>query len=350
MKRFVQLVSSLGVTAVCLWWTFEDVDWSKMWLSLQRANYWWLIPYLGVLTLIHLCRTLRWGHLLAGLERVPFRKLNEASGIGFMLLILLPFRLGEFARPFLIAQRSGIRRSAAMTTVVLERIVDGLIIALLLRALMFFIPRDAPYYRELMLGGNAMFAIFGGGLVFLLFALWQRDRAVNLVRATAGRLSIRAGERVAEIVDGFVGAMKQLPGPANLVGFFVFTAGYWVANGLGMSLFSRAFDPAIHLTPFQGFFVLAVLVGGLMIPAAPGGTGTFQAAVVVALQVFIANTAMKEEMAAYANVLWLVQMAQQIAFGWVLAALSKQSLKDIFKKLDPEGGEGEGARAMAVAE
>ena len=59
---------------------------------------------------------------LSGLEKVPFKQLYEASAIGFMMLIILPFRLGEFARPFLIAQRSGIRRSAAMTSVVFERI------------------------------------------------------------------------------------------------------------------------------------------------------------------------------------------------------------------------------------
>jgi hypothetical protein len=85
------------------------------------------------LALIHIARTLRWGNLMAGLEKVPFQKLNEASAIGFMMLIILPFRLGEFARPFLIAERSNIRRSPAMTSVVLERIIDGLLIAVLLR-------------------------------------------------------------------------------------------------------------------------------------------------------------------------------------------------------------------------
>ena len=54
--------------------------------------------------------------MLATQERVRFRSLNDASAIGFMMLLVLPFRLGEFARPFLIAQRSSIRRSAGPTT------------------------------------------------------------------------------------------------------------------------------------------------------------------------------------------------------------------------------------------
>src|SRR5262249_39968665 len=129
------------------WWAFRDTRWDEQWASLKSAHYGWLLPYVGFLLCVHMCRTLRWGHLLAGIERVPFRRLNEASGIGFMMLLVLPFRLGEFARPFLIAQRSSIRRSAAMTTVVLERIVDGLTVATLLRVLIFFIPEGREEVR-----------------------------------------------------------------------------------------------------------------------------------------------------------------------------------------------------------
>ena len=131
MKRAVKLVASLLVTILFTWWAFRDTDWKAQWASLRSADYIYVLPYFGILTIIHICRTLRWGCLLSGLERVPFRKLNEASGIGFMMLLVLPFRLGEFARPFLIAQRSSIRRSAAMTSVVLERITDGLFVAIL---------------------------------------------------------------------------------------------------------------------------------------------------------------------------------------------------------------------------
>ncbi|WP_037584712.1 lysylphosphatidylglycerol synthase transmembrane domain-containing protein, partial [Stigmatella aurantiaca] len=184
MKRAVKLVASVLVTLLFSWWAFRNTDWPSQWASLRSANYLYVLPYFGILTLIHLCRTLRWGCLLSGIERVPFRPLNQASGIGFMMLLVMPFRLGEFARPYLIAQRSSIRSSAAMTSVVLERITDGLFVATLLRVLLFFIPTESPEVRYVKLGSTLMFAVFGGGLAFLLFARWQHDRAVHLVRAT----------------------------------------------------------------------------------------------------------------------------------------------------------------------
>ncbi|MCI0570268.1 MAG: flippase-like domain-containing protein [Myxococcaceae bacterium] len=347
MKRAAKLLSSLLVTLLFTWWAFRGTDWAQQWASLRTANYAWVLPYLGVLLAIHLCRTLRWGFLLSGLERVPFRALNEASAIGFMMLLVLPFRLGEFARPFLIAQRSGIRRSAAMTSVVLERIVDGIAVALLLRGLLFFVPGDSRELRLVTAGANVMFAIFGGGLVFLLFALWQQRRAVALVRGTVGRVSPRLSDKVAEIVDAFVGAMRMLPGPAQTAGFFAFTALYWGLNGAGMALLANAFAGCggadasqctpLSLTLFQGYVVMCVLVVGVMIPAAPGMMGTFQWATRLGLQLFVPGTVASASGLAYANVLWLCQTLQVVGLGLVMLSVSSFSFRDLAGRLAKEG-------------
>jgi uncharacterized protein (TIRG00374 family) len=371
LKRALKFILSLAVTLACTWWAFHPkgnvcldsaqpaivhapcetdaqctagtcqprtwaMERDEQWESLKGANYYWLIPYFGILLFIHLSRTLRWGYWLSGIEKVPFRKLNDASAIGFMMLIILPLRLGEFARPYLIASRSKIGRSAAMTTVVLERIVDAIVIATLLRVLLFFVPNETPEVAYVKWGANLMYAIFGGGLVFLLFALWQRERAVRLVRVTAGRVAPGVAHKVADIVDSFVGAMKKLPGPGGLVGFAVFTLGYWSVNGLGMWVLARAFNVGLNI--FQGYVVLAVLVVGLMIPAAPGMVGTFQAAVKVGLGLFLPAAVVSGRGLAYANVMWLCQTLQQIGIGFLFMSLSHVSFQDVTKNLG-EGGD-----------
>lgn len=335
MNRAVKLFASLLVTVICSWWAFRNTDWHSQMTSLKSANYLWVLPYFVILTLVHLARTLRWGCLLSGMERVPFRKLNEASGIGFMMLLVLPFRLGEFARPLLIAQRSSIRRSAAMTSVVLERITDGMAIALLMRVLLFFVPAEVPEVRYVKLGANLMFAVFGGGLAFLLFALRHQASAVGLVRSTVGRVAPGVADKMADIVDTFVGAMRQLPDRRQMVGFFLYTLVYWGLNGAGMALLSKAFG--LNLTLFQAYVVMSVLVVGVMIPAAPGMAGTFQAAIWVGLSLFLPASVVNGDGMAYANVLWLCQTVQQIGFGVVLMSLGHLSFKDLAGKLDKEG-------------
>jgi uncharacterized protein (TIRG00374 family) len=347
VNRALKLLFSLLITCVFGWWAFRDTNWNEQWESLRSANYLWLIPYIVLCLVVHVFRTLRWGFLLSGMEKVPFRKLNEAAGIGFMMLLVLPFRLGEFARPFLINQRSSIRRSAAMTSVVLERIVDGLFIAVLLRILLFFVSERSEPVRFARWGANVMFAIFGGGLAFLLFALWHQRRAVELIRRIFGRVLPGAASKIAEIVDGFVGAMRHLPSGSRLLGFFLFTAAYWAVNGWGMSIAAHAFDCGptsgpgcvpLHLTLFQFYVVLCVLVVGIMIPSAPGMIGTFQAAVKLGLSLFLPAALVNGKGVAYANVIWFSQTGQQIGLGIILMSIGHLSFKDLATKLSKNGG------------
>jgi hypothetical protein len=333
VTKWIKFAVSLAITGGCFWWTFKDVKWGPLEASLRTADYFALVPYFFILVAIHLCRTWRWGNLLAGIEKVPFKGLNEASGIGFMMLIVLPFRLGEFARPLLIAERSKIRSSAAMASVVFERIVDGLCIAVLLRGLLFFVPGETPEIVRVRLFGNGMFAVFGGGLAFLLVARWQHDRVVALMRHTVGLVAPGLVDKVVGVVDGFVGAMKQLPDAKNTAMFFVLTGAYWALNGVGMAVLAHAFDGLHEVTLFQGFVVLSVLIVGLMIPAAPGSAGTFQAFTVLGLSLFVPEAVKNSSGVAFANVLWLVQMVQQIAFGLILMVTSQSSFSKIAGKL-----------------
>ena len=48
-----------------------------------------------------------------------------------MAILALPVRLGEFVRPYFVARERRVRMSAAVGTVAVERIVDGLLISIL---------------------------------------------------------------------------------------------------------------------------------------------------------------------------------------------------------------------------
>lgn len=344
VRRVLKLLLSLVVTAFFTWLAFRSTNWSEQWKDLRSANYAWVIPYLLSLGAIHLLRTWRWGALLSGLEKVRFRQLNEASGIGFMMLLVLPFRLGEFARPYLIAQRSGIRKSAAMTTVVLERIVDGLFVAAMLRTMLFLVSTDGKQVAFVEAGANLMFLVFGGGLTFLLFAAWKQELAVRLVRATAGRVAPRLADKAAEVVDAFVGALRQLPSPGQMVIFFATTLAYWALNGWATMVLARAFG--IELSLLEAYTVLSVLVVGLMVPAAPGMMGTFQFATITGLALFIPEQMATSTGVAYANVMWLCQIAQQVIFGLILMSMSRISFGELAGKLDTEGAAKEEAAVV----
>ena len=313
MKRFLQIAGGIAISGLALWLTLRGKDLAAIWAAAQQADYAWLVPYVGVLAVIHLARTLRWGILLEPVAKVPFSRLNAVSAVGFMALMILPFRIGEFARPYLIAERPRIRVSATLSSVVVERVADGLFTAALLVLTLLAVPDGTPGLHLLRVAGLVVFAIFGALLAFLVVAYRNRALAVRFTHRMLGPLSPRLAERASAMMDAFIHGLRVVPSRSKVAAFFLLTAAYWCLNAWGMGLLARAFD--LHLTLVQSFTVLGVLVVGVMIPSGPGMVGTFQAATVLGLSLFVPSAALDTRGTAYANVLWAVQLAFTAALG-----------------------------------
>jgi uncharacterized protein (TIRG00374 family) len=308
-------VAGLVVSAGALWLTLRGKDLGAIWQAMREADYRYLAPYLLVMLAIHLVRTVRWGILLEPVAKVPFGRLNAVSAVGFMALVLLPFRLGEFARPYLVADRPRLRVSAALSSVVVERVADGIFTGLLLVLTLLAVPEGMPGLRVLRLAGVAVSLAFAGLLAFLVLAHRNRAAAVLLTSRLLGRVSPRLALRVSGMMDAFIHGLRLVPSRRKVALFFALTAGYWALNGWGMQLLARAFQ--LDLALVDAYTVLGVLVVGVMIPAGPGMVGTFQGAVVLGLSLFVSHDAAAARGPAYANVLWAAQIGFQTALGLI---------------------------------
>lgn len=336
-EKLLQLFVSFALTGLFGWWAFRDTRWSELWASLGSAHYLWLLPNLALLTAVHVLRALRWGYLLSGLERLPFRALNQATAVGNMLFLLLPLRLGEFARPVLISRHSRIRPSAAMASVVLERIIDGVAIALLLEVALLFLPGEGEPLRWVRWGTHLMLAGFLGLVGFLLVARWQEERVVGLLRQVLGRVSPALAGKVAGMVETFVGALRQMPERPQALAALFHTVGIWVLNALAILALARAFDCAnatgacvpLRMSLFESLLVLGVTVLGGMIPAAPGMAGTYQASVRASLSLFLPAAVVSGTGLAFANVMWLSTTLHQLLLGLAFLLLEPVSLRQV---------------------
>ena len=328
MKRFLQVLAGLAVSAAALWLTLRGKDLSAIWAAMQAADYRYLAPYLLVLVGIHLVRTVRWGILLEPVAKVPFARLNAVSAVGFMALVLLPFRLGEFARPYLVADRPRLRVSAALSSVVVERVADGIFTGLLLILTLLAVPEGTPGLKVLRLAGLGVSLAFVGLLAFLVLAYRNRTLAVRLTSRLLGAVSPKLAARVSGMMDAFIHGLRLVPSRRKVALFFVLTAGYWALNGWGMQLLARAFE--LDLALVDAYTVLGVLVVGVMIPAGPGMVGTFQGAVVLGLSLFVSHEAAQARGPAYANVLWAAQVGFQALLGFAFLFSSHVKVARLF--------------------
>ncbi len=328
MKRIIQALAGLTVSGVALWLTLRGKDLGAIWAEMQQADYRYLVPYLGILTLVHLCRTVRWGILLEPVAKVPFARLNAAAAVGFMALVVLPFRLGEFARPYLVAQRPKLRVSAALSSVVVERVADGIFTGLLLVVTLLAVPDDVQGVRVLRAGGVMVSAAFLGALAFLVVAYRNRELAVRLTAKLVGPFSPKLAGRVGGMMDAFIHGLRLVPSRRKMALFVLLTFAYWGLNAWGMSVLARGFG--FDLSPVQACAVLGMLVVGVMIPAGPGMVGTFQGAILIGLGLFEGSVAVHTRGMAYANVMWAAQIGQQVLFGMVFLFSNHIQLTKLF--------------------
>lgn len=331
MKRAVQLVLSIALSVLFVWLSLRGAPLSEVGQALLVAEWKWVALTWVFLTLIHFVRVARWGLLLEPVAKIRFRDLNAISSVGFMALIVLPLRIGEFARPYLVAKHLGVRQSAALASVVVERLIDGVSVGLLLVILLWTVPQaGAENFAVYRAGAALVTGAFATGLVFLFFAFRHRDLANRLLRRVLGFASEKLANKIATMLDAFTDALKVVPSWRRAAEILVLTAVYWTLAAMGLKAAAPAF--AFHLEVLQAFTVLGLQVLGSMIPAGPGTTGPIQFMTIKGVELFT-DAGLHASVVAFAHVIWACQFAQHTLFGLVYVVSGRMRLDGMWTRL-----------------
>jgi uncharacterized YccA/Bax inhibitor family protein len=97
--------------------------------------------------------------------------LFSVTSVGFLAIIAIPARLGELARPYLITKKCHIRMTAAVGTILVERVFDCLTVLLIFLLALFF----TPFPPWLIRSGIVFFLITLIILVGMIFMILKFD-------------------------------------------------------------------------------------------------------------------------------------------------------------------------------
>lgn len=298
------------------------------WLFLRRvdvagiAGVWRAIPLRYSLLFLLLAlpqfavRAWRWGALLRPFRaRVPFRSLWNFSLIGFMISYLLPGRLGEVARPVLLAEKENLPKSQAIATIVNERLFDLLtVLALLSLYLLTAGGTPSPVLRQLR---SAAFLLVP--LVFLVFAAialansprffpWTEKAVAAAVRI----LPRRWREPAARFVLHFVRALRLDLGARGMAAVAGLSLLHWLLIAFSYWLLLRGFGIRPGLPGTLPF--LAVIFVSAAVPT-PGMVGSLDLAAKYALTGLFA--ASEQTAVAFTILFHFLLLAAPIALGLV---------------------------------
>jgi uncharacterized protein (TIRG00374 family) len=279
-ESWAVLILGLLVSAGLLWFAFRDLEVREILTALRRANYWWLVPGVAVYFISVWFRSWRWGFLLRASKRVSANRLYPVVVIGYMGNDVLPFRLGEVLRAYVLWRRERVNVGTSLTTAVLERLFDGLTMVLFVLVGLLFVPMST-FLSRLVVSASAAFL---GGLVVFLFLAAQPDLLHRIAHTVVERIiPEQFRQPLFDLVEGVIEGLECLRSERDVLVVFGVTLLVWILETVKYWLVSFAFDLQL---PYVGIILMGGVVNLLTaLPSLPGYIGTFEAGGIKVLEI-----------------------------------------------------------------
>jgi glycosyltransferase 2 family protein len=276
-----RVVVGFAISFVFLAFAFRGQDYGAIKDALGQAHYVYLIPALALYFVGVTVRAYRWKILLKPLVDVPTREVVPINAVGFMANNVLPLRTGELVRSYLVSQRFGVRKTAALATIAVERLFDGITMLgfILAAATVVSLTSDL---QHVAIGAFILFSVVLIGLFVLTLHGNLRDRLLQIV---LGPLPTSVADRVERMAESFLsglGVLKRRGDLARVLGASIVA---WLFEASTYWMVARAFGGELADVMGLPEALLTVGVGNLatLIPSGPGYVGTFESGVTLVL-------------------------------------------------------------------
>ncbi len=237
-------------------------------VALVRPAY--LVAALVVYAAALWVRGLRWQLVLRPHVRVtPFEAFSLLV-IGYAANNILPVRAGEFVRAGLLQRRHGTPWTTGLGAIAVERVLDGLMLALFLSGTVLVAGGDGIVRALAGLGAAGFLTV----LVTMYAVALAGDRGTALVTRVLRLIPGALGERLAGMAEGVIGGLAVLRDARLGVGLLVATAVTWGLEAVTYGLVGAGFDLGLSPLVYLGLCGAANLA--IAAPSTSGGIGPFE--------------------------------------------------------------------------
>jgi glycosyltransferase 2 family protein len=323
----VGLLIGLGCLALLL----RQVDLRQSWSALGRLNGPFLLVPLAVFFLNLPLRAWRWDLIFPSTSRPGIGNCLTVLGIGNMANFLLPGRAGDLARCVLVGRAGSLTESSrTLATLAVEKVLDGL--ALLGMVLFSVWALHPPHWVIDLL--RIAILIFGGALILLVALRYQTRLLIRFVRSGFRAVHLSAlEERFDGLLTSFADGLSAVGSAGQMLALLLLTAAIWITEA--GSIWGLAHSLGLAVSLKSAIVASAVLGLGLMIPAAPGGLGTYELFGTEAFK--LAGVAASSALALTVVIHAWVFVAN-IAVGVCLLAIKGISLSQLRNRLEVDPG------------
>jgi len=272
-KRTFLTVFGFAVSIVLLYFSLKGIAFREIWATLGRTNPVLAFVFIGIAISLS---SFRWSKV-AG-TTVRFRDTFTALLIGMFINNVLPARLGEVARGYVLSHKMKVSFTYALSTVLLDRFFD--LTGLLLITFLFFPGSSLPPKVS-----EGIYAIIGVLVIcVLMIILLSRPSFTNHLskRFTTIEKSFlsKFARRAVEIQEN----LQRIGSPLTIIFFVIISFFIWLSMSMALWVVIRALGVPVSIRCIP--FVCALLNIGITIPSSPGYVGLYQFLLVYLLSIF----------------------------------------------------------------
>ena len=258
------------LTVGLLWLFFRNINLREAWVTMTHADVRYLVLALLSLVATYLVRTWRWQALLQPIGNAPFSTAFRCTVIGFAATAVLPARVGEVLRPYLLAKREGLKATSTFATVIVERLLDVCTVFLLFAVALPY--AGAKVDSGIKWAGALAATAAVTALVILFVLAGHPERLRGWAEQVVGKLPGKAAGKVGHFVQTFVEGLKVMRSPAHFGVAVAWSIPVWLTIALGIWFTSQALG--LTFSFLGSFLVMGALSVGVSAPT-PGGAGGF---------------------------------------------------------------------------
>lgn len=312
MPDWVPQVLGYVLSIGCLFWVLHNYKLGELLPQLRQLEWKWVALGVALDLSVYVCHAWRWVLLYRPVDHLPFWRTVQAIYVGLFANEVLPLRVGELIRCYLVAHWNNQLLSVVFASAGIERLIDGfwMIVSFIaaaqhLKGIPTWLTDTVRFFEFLVIAGIALLA----------YVMIHKSHAHAMVRESRWAAVLR------HIVDGLhtMGNWRTLARvmPVSFLYLVLQVFSYWALM--------KSFQ--LDLSVWDAAAVLAIVRLGTAVPNAPANIGLIQAACVIALNdVFGVE---RNDATTFSFVLFLALTLPLLLGGAIATALTGLNLGEI---------------------
>ncbi|HTT63991.1 MAG TPA: lysylphosphatidylglycerol synthase transmembrane domain-containing protein [Bryobacteraceae bacterium] len=312
IPRWVPQCLSYALSAGCLIWVLHSYKIGDLLPELRQLEWKWVALGVALDLSVYISHAWRWILLYRPVDRLPFWRTVQAIYIGLFANEVLPLRVGELIRGYLVAHWNDQLTSVVFASIGIERLIDGFWMVLSfivavqhLKGIPGWLTDTVRFFEVLVAAGSLLLA----------YVMIHKSHAHALVRESRWAATLR------HVVEGLhtMGNWRTLARvmPVSFLYLILQVFSYWALM--------KSFQ--LDLSAWDATAVLAIVRLGTAVPNAPGNIGLINAACLIALyDVFGVE---RNDATTFSFVLFLALTLPLLVGGAIATALTGLNLGEI---------------------